>query len=238
MKAHQREMQTPKPSKGTVWAYAGLLNRWILTGFFLFQVKRISAISPQIQQELREGKHSQGALFLLPAIHSRPNWQAKPSNGSLPMHPPYPPHTSPPPTLPTGPRCCWANQERFCLLNSGTSFSTLAPFISPNNPPKNLTGGQTHSTWVMMGAPWLSVWIFTLSSKEGHAYKSTPALPSSGSGFGSAGVEARKTASEYSSDLRAYGMWWSFKHMEYGRKLAWFVTPQAHRGCLKCQIHE
>ena len=84
----------------------------------------------------------------------------------------------------------------FVCWTPGMSFSTLAPFISPNNPPKNLTGGQTRSTWVMTGAPWLSVWIFTLSSKEGHAYKSTPALPSSGSGSRSAGGEERKTAGE------------------------------------------
>lgn len=124
----------------------------------------------------------------LPAIHSSINWQAKPYNGNPP---PPSPLTSSLLTLPTGPSCCWANLQRFCLLNSDTSFSTLAPFISPNNSPKNLTGGQTHSTWVMTGAPWLSVWIFTLSSKEGHAYKSMAALPSSGSGFQKAGRDTK-----------------------------------------------
>lgn len=115
--------------------------------------------------------------------------------------PPHPPLTPLLLTLPTGPSCCWANLQRFCLLNSDMSFSTLAPFISRNNSSTNLTGGQTHSTWVMMGAPWLSVRIFTLSLKEGHAYKSTPAFPSSGLGSGKAACKERKTACEQSSEL-------------------------------------
>lgn len=123
----------------------------------------------------------------LPAIHSSINWQAKPYNGTFF----YPLLTSSLLTLPIGPSCCWANLQRFCLLNSDTSFSTLAPFISPNNSPKNLTGGQTHGTWVMTGAPWLSVWIFTQSSKEGHAYKYVPALPSSGWGSQKAGLNTK-----------------------------------------------
>lgn len=149
-------------------------------------------LSPQIQRDQREGKaaestHSTSQPFTAALIDRR-----NPTTVLFFV----PPLTSMLLTLPTGPSCCWANLQRFCLLNSDTSFTTLAPFILPNSSPKNLTGGQTHSTWVMTGAPWLSVWIFTLSSKEGHAYKSMPTLPSSGSGFGRAGRGERKTASE------------------------------------------
>lgn len=148
--------------------------------FFLFEVNSTSAISTDPTGP-EERWQAQPGILHLPVIHSSINWQAKTPQWLF-----FLPLTYVVLTLPTGLSCCWANQGRFCLLNSDMSFSTLAPFISPNNPPKNLTGGQTHRTWVMTGAPWLSVWIFTLPSKKGHAYKSMPTLPRSGSGSRSA----------------------------------------------------
>lgn len=143
-------MQTPLSSKGTPSGTFGLLNRWILTGSLQFEVNGTSTISVDPMRPMRYS-------FPLNVIDRQP--------------PPYTPPARP------EPRCCRRRPpdravaepicRGFCLQNLGPPSSSLAPFISPNISPKNLTGGQTDSVQTLAGAPSLCACVFALPSDEG-----------------------------------------------------------------------
>lgn len=144
------ECRPRRLQKARLAAHWGLLNRWILTGSLQFEVNGTSAISVDPMRPMR---------YSFPV-------------NVMDRHPP--PRT--PPARPE-PRCCRRRPPDravaepictgFCLQNLGPPSSSLTPFISPNIPPKNLTGGQTGSVRILAGAPSLCACVFALPSDEG-----------------------------------------------------------------------